>query len=58
MTFYAEALTRALHEAVASFAQIIIGEDPLEDARRFHVSERGVVLVTPGMLGQEWHHVR
>ena len=36
----------------------VIGEDPLEDARRFHVSERGVVLVTPGMLGQEWHHVR
>ena len=36
----------------------IIGEDPLEDARRFHVSEGGVVLVTPGMLGQEWHHVR
>ena len=36
----------------------IIGEDPVEDARRFHRSEGGVVLVTPAMLGQEWHHVR
>jgi len=36
----------------------VVGEDPVEDARRFHVSEGGVVLVTPAMLGQEWHHVR
>ena len=28
VTFYAEALTRALHEAVASFAELIVGEDP------------------------------
>ena len=34
----------------------VIGEDPQEDARRFHVSEGGVVLVTPEMLGQELHH--
>jgi len=31
----------------------IIGEDPEEDARRFHVSPGGVVVVTPDMLGQE-----
>ncbi len=30
----------------------IIGEDPAQDARRFAVSDKGVVLVTPTMLGQ------
>lgn len=36
----------------------VIGEDPEEDARRFHVTPGGVVLVVPEMLGQELHHVR
>lgn len=36
----------------------IIGYDPVADAERFYVSEGGVVLVTPEMLGQELHHVR
>ena len=36
----------------------IIGEDLNTDARRFHVTDGGVVLVTPEMLGQELHHVR
>lgn len=36
----------------------VIGEDPIEDARRFHVTPGGVVLVTPEMLGQPLHHVR
>jgi glucose-1-phosphate adenylyltransferase len=36
----------------------IIGEDPEADAERFYVSENGVVLVTPEMLGQVLHHVR
>jgi len=36
----------------------IIGEDAEADAERFHVSEGGVVLVTPEMLGQELHYVR
>ncbi|MEW8322022.1 MAG: glucose-1-phosphate adenylyltransferase [Candidatus Thiodiazotropha taylori] len=36
----------------------IIGEDPVSDAERFYVSEKGVVLVTPEMLGQVLHHVR
>jgi len=35
----------------------VIGEDPVEDARRFYVSENGIVLVTPEMLGQNLHAV-
>ena len=35
-----------------------IGVDPEEDARRFFLSPRGVVLVTPEMLGQDLHYVR
>lgn len=35
-----------------------IGIDPVADAERFHVTEKGVVLVTPDMLGQDRHHVR
>ena len=35
-----------------------IGVDPAEDATRFHVSEGGVVLVTPEMLGQRLHYAR
>ena len=33
----------------------VIGEDREEDARRFYVSENGITLVTPEMLGQELH---
>lgn len=36
----------------------VIGKDAEEDARRFHVTPGGVVLVTPEMLGQELHHAR
>jgi len=36
----------------------IIGQDPKADAERFYVSPGGVVLVTPEMLGQEFHFVR
>jgi glucose-1-phosphate adenylyltransferase len=35
-----------------------IGVNPVEDAARFAVSEGGVVLVTPEMLGQRLHYVR
>jgi glucose-1-phosphate adenylyltransferase len=37
---------------------MIIGENNHEDEARFHISPRGVVLVTPEMLGQEFHFVR
>lgn len=36
----------------------IIGKDPVADAERFHVTESGIVLVCPEMLGQYLHHVR
>ncbi len=36
----------------------VIGENPEEDAKRFYVSEGGVVLVTGEMLGQEINYVR
>jgi glucose-1-phosphate adenylyltransferase len=35
-----------------------IGFDPIEDAKRFHVSPRGITLVTPEMLGQRIHQIR
>jgi glucose-1-phosphate adenylyltransferase len=39
-------------------AGTVIWEDLEEDARRFHVTEGGVVLVTPEMLQQELPYVR
>ena len=36
----------------------IIGENLEDDKNRFYVSEGGVVLVTPDMLGQKLHFVR
>ena len=36
----------------------VIGENREEDAKRFYVSEKGVTLVTPEMLGQNVHHGR
>ena len=35
-----------------------IGFSLEQDKKRFHVSPKGIVLVTPEMLGQEIHHVR
>lgn len=35
----------------------VIGEDPVQDAKRFHITEKGVTLVTPEMLGQNLHSV-
>jgi len=35
-----------------------IGVDKAADAQRFHVSEKGITLVTPEMLGQQVHWVR
>ena len=36
----------------------VIGEDIEDDKKRFYVSEGGVVLVTPEMLGQKLHFVK
>lgn len=36
----------------------VIGENLDQDAERFEVSPKGVVLVTPDMLGHSLHHVR
>jgi glucose-1-phosphate adenylyltransferase len=36
--------------------ETVIGENPEEDAKRFYVSEGGVVLVTPEMLEQKVHN--
>jgi glucose-1-phosphate adenylyltransferase len=35
-----------------------VGLDPEADRRRFHVTEKGVTLVIPEMLGQTIHHWR
>ncbi|MCX8085355.1 MAG: glucose-1-phosphate adenylyltransferase [Rhodocyclaceae bacterium] len=35
-----------------------IGYDLEADRKRFHVTAKGVVLVTPEMLGQQIHHIR
>ena len=39
-------------------AKMVIGENEEEDKERFHVTEEGVVLIIPEMLGQNLHHVR
>ena len=35
-----------------------IGVDPVADRNRFPVSDKGIVLVTPEMLGDQLHHGR
>ena len=37
---------------------MVIGHNDEDDQKRFFVSPKGVVLVTPDMLGQEIHYVR
>jgi glucose-1-phosphate adenylyltransferase len=39
-------------------ADIQVGVDREQDRRRFFVSEGGVVVITPEMLGQKVHHLR
>jgi len=31
--------------------------DPEEDRKRFHVTDKGVTLITPAMLGQPLQHL-
>jgi glucose-1-phosphate adenylyltransferase len=37
---------------------LVVGENPEEDAKRFHVTKNGITLITPEMLGQRLHHLR
>lgn len=37
---------------------MVVGVDPDEDRRRFHVTAKGITLVTPEMLGQRIHQLR
>ncbi len=37
---------------------LVVGENPEEDARRFHRTPGGVTLITPEMLGQHLHFAR
>ena len=37
---------------------LVVGLNPYEDAKRFHVTKKGVTLITPDMLGQRVHYVR
>jgi glucose-1-phosphate adenylyltransferase len=36
---------------------LVAGFDPVEDRKRFHVTEKGITLITPGMLGQYQTHL-
>lgn len=52
-------ITKAIIEKGCEIPEgTIIGENRAEDAKRFHVSPGGVVLVTTDMLGQKRHYVR
>ncbi|MFA6015045.1 MAG: glucose-1-phosphate adenylyltransferase [Gallionellaceae bacterium] len=37
---------------------LVVGYDPVEDAKRFHVSANGITLITPEMLGQDMGRIR
>ncbi len=52
-------ITKAIIEKGCDIPEgTIIGEDRVEDEKRFEVSEGGVILVTSDMLGQRRHYVR
>jgi glucose-1-phosphate adenylyltransferase len=51
-------LSRCVIDKGAVIAEgTVIGEHPEEDARRFYVTENGIVLVTAEMLGQALHRM-
>ena len=37
---------------------LVVGVNPDEDRKRFHVSANGITLITPDMLGQKVHSFR
>ena len=37
---------------------LVAGIDPAEDKKRFHVTEKGITLIVPEMLGQRIFHLR
>ncbi len=37
---------------------LAVGIDPAEDRKRFHVTEKGITLIVPEMLGQRMYHLR
>jgi len=39
-------------------AGLRVGYDAEEDRKRFHVTTKGITLITPEMLGQQAHHIR
>ncbi|MCF7986315.1 MAG: glucose-1-phosphate adenylyltransferase, partial [Methylovulum sp.] len=51
-------ITKAIIERGCEIPEgTVIGENRADDEKRFHVSQGGVVLVTPDMLGQRLHYV-
>lgn len=51
-------ITRAVIDKACNIEDgMVIGEDLAEDRKRFHVTESGIVLVTPEMLGQHLYVV-
>jgi glucose-1-phosphate adenylyltransferase len=36
---------------------LTVGVDPVEDRKRFHVTDKGITLIVPEMLGQQIHHL-
>jgi glucose-1-phosphate adenylyltransferase len=52
-------ITKAIIEKSCEVPEgTIVGENLADDKKRFYVSEGGIVLVTPEMLGQKLHYVR
>jgi glucose-1-phosphate adenylyltransferase len=52
-------ITKAIIEKGCDIPEgMVIGENPEDDAARFHISPGGIVLVTPEMLGERRHYVR